>query len=79
MISSQFNPDHILKPHFPKANYKNIHHITLWTQNDFSKTPFFYYIVCVGVRGGAVGWGTALQAGRSRVRFPMVSLEFIFP
>jgi hypothetical protein len=26
--------------------------------------------------GGAVGWGTALQAGRSRVRFPMVSLEF---
>ena len=29
-----------------------------------------------GVRGGAVGWGTALQAGRSRVRFPMVSLDF---
>jgi hypothetical protein len=26
--------------------------------------------------GGAVGWGTALQPGRSRVRFPMVSLEF---
>jgi len=29
-----------------------------------------------GARGGAVGWGTALQAGGSRVRFPMVSLEF---
>jgi hypothetical protein len=28
-----------------------------------------------GARGGAVGWGTALQAGGSRVRFPM-SLEF---
>jgi len=27
-------------------------------------------------RGGAVGWGTALQARRSRVRSPMVSLEF---
>jgi len=27
-------------------------------------------------RGGAVGWGTELQAGRSRVRFPLVSLEF---
>ena len=27
-----------------------------------------------GAHGGAVG--TALQAGRSRVRFPMVSLEF---
>ena len=25
--------------------------------------------------GGAVGWGTALKAGRLRVRFPMVSLE----
>jgi hypothetical protein len=29
-----------------------------------------------GVRGAAVGLGTALQGGRSRVRFPMVSLEF---
>ena len=28
------------------------------------------------VRGGAFGWGTALQAGRSRVLSPMVSLEF---
>jgi len=27
-------------------------------------------------RGGAVGWGTTLLAGRSRVRFPIVSLEF---
>ena len=29
-----------------------------------------------GARGGAVGWGTVLQAGRSWVRFPMMSLEF---
>ena len=28
-----------------------------------------------GDRGGAIGWGTALQVRRSRVRFPMVSLE----
>jgi hypothetical protein len=27
-------------------------------------------------RGGAVGWDTALQAGRSRVWIPMASLEF---
>ena len=27
-------------------------------------------------RGGTVGSGTALQAGRSRVRFPTVPLEF---
>jgi hypothetical protein len=26
----------------------------------------------------SVGWGTALQAGRSRVRFPMVSEFFIY-
>jgi hypothetical protein len=30
----------------------------------------------IGVCGVAVGWGTELQAGRSRVRFTMVSLEF---
>jgi hypothetical protein len=29
-----------------------------------------------GGNGSAFGWGTQLQAGRSRVRFPMVSLEF---
>ena len=28
------------------------------------------------VRGGAVGSGTVIEARRSRVRFPMVSLEF---
>jgi len=32
--------------------------------------------IILGLRGGAVGWGTALQAGRSRVRLPMRSLEF---
>ena len=32
----------------------------------------------VGARGGAVGWGTALQAERLRVRFPMVSVDFFF-
>jgi hypothetical protein len=30
-----------------------------------------------GRRGGAVGWGTALQVGRSWVWFQMVSLEFL--
>ena len=32
-----------------------------------------YTLGCSGLRGGAVGGGTA---GRSRVRFPVVSLEF---
>ena len=44
--------------------------------------PLSYHI-CSGLNsftvlslGGAVGWGTMLQAWRSRVRFPMVSLKF---
>ena len=32
--------------------------------------------VRLGARGGAFGWGTALQAAKSQVRFPMVSLKF---
>ena len=43
-------------------------------------TPYFFNISFTesqgGVGGGAVGWGTALQAGRLRVRFPMGSLGF---
>jgi hypothetical protein len=31
-----------------------------------------------GARGSAVAWGTVQQLERSRVRFPMVSLEFFF-
>jgi hypothetical protein len=31
----------------------------------------YIYIYSTGGRGGAVGWGTALQIGRLRVRFPM--------
>jgi hypothetical protein len=33
-------------------------------------------LLLLGARGGAVGRGIALKAGRSRVRFPMVSLKF---
>ena len=35
-----------------------------------AETDKFYNTRC-----GAIGWGKALQAGMSRVRFPMVSLE----
>jgi hypothetical protein len=41
-----------------------------------SSRKWFRYCSNVSSRGGAVGRGTALQVGRSRVRFPMVSLEF---
>jgi hypothetical protein len=30
----------------------------------------------MGARVGTVGWGTELHTGRSRDRFPLVSLEF---
>ena len=36
----------------------------------------FTSLITIWRRGGAVGWGSVLQAERSRVRFPMVSLEF---
>ena len=45
----------------------------------FSRSEYIYLVLPIntdGARGGAVGWGTALQAGKSRVRLPMVSLEF---
>ena len=40
-----------------------------------------YVLLCIihytdGTRGGAVGWGIALQAGRPWVRFPMISQSF---
>ena len=38
---------------------------------------YYFYYYQLGARGGAAVWGTALQAGRSRVRFPMVSLGFL--
>jgi hypothetical protein len=45
------------------------------------RTVWPIFIKCViwelyGARGGTVGWGTALQTGRSQFRFPMVSQEF---
>jgi hypothetical protein len=35
-----------------------------------------FYVRFYVVRGSAVGWGTALQAGRPRLPFPLVSLRF---
>jgi len=36
------------------------------------------YSFIYGAHGGEVVWGFALQAGKSRIRFPMVSFEFSF-
>jgi hypothetical protein len=47
----------------------------LCNTNTCTTTYVFVLTFTYGTRGDAVGWGTALQAGRSRVRFPMVSLR----
>ena len=44
--------------------------------NTVSQVILFNYTLTLGTRGGTVGYGTALQARRSRIRFPMVSLKF---
>ena len=36
----------------------------------------YLLMISKGARCGAVGWGTAPQTGKSRVRFPMISLKF---
>jgi hypothetical protein len=43
---------------------------------DVQHCVFVFVVTLYGARGGAVGRGITLQAGRSRVRFLMVSLEF---
>jgi len=48
---------------------KSVDKIQILLKNDKNKKYF------TGARGGAVGWSTALLAGRSRVPFPMVSLR----
>ena len=48
----------------------------MWKQVCVCLCIYLRYSVTWGARGGAVDWGTALQAGRSRVRFPMLSLDF---
>jgi len=56
-----------------------------WAYSGYSLSTFrseFFFLDLLtledstGVHDGAVGWDTALQVGRSRVRFPMLSLEF---
>jgi len=47
-----------------------------WTIPMMNHKIMIDYIFSKGVRGDAVGSSAALQAGRSRVQFPMASLEF---
>jgi hypothetical protein len=60
-----------------RASYYDVYHKTHTRLEYHLQTNFKDCSTNImGARGGAVGWGTALQTGRSRVRFPIVSLEF---
>ena len=52
------------------------HYVYRSTNVESTDINSFTAVSAVGVRSGAAAWGTALQTGRSRVPFPMVSLEF---
>jgi hypothetical protein len=52
-----------------------LHPMTMRKENEQIKFSRRFLLI-TGARGGVVGWGTALQAGRSWVRFPMASWEF---
>jgi hypothetical protein len=55
-------------------------HVSSRRQMDFDdnimQSQFSVEAQTDGTRGSVVGWGTMLQAGRSRVRVPMRSLDF---
>jgi len=54
----------------------SVEEIQISWNSDKNKWYFTWMLIVCGARGSAVGWGTALQVGRSRVRFPMMSLKF---
>ena len=62
-----------------RSNCSHFYHTALEELKNWYKIPvtFLPFHNHQGARGGAIGWGTALQAGRSRVRFPMVTFEFV--
>jgi hypothetical protein len=68
-----------LKPVALATTEKVMDHLHITTEHDRKYICCYdmeKYLYGSGVRGGAVGWGTALQTGRSQVRFPMVPLKF---
>jgi hypothetical protein len=68
-----FNESRLVAATTMKNKTLQLRHYVVWCKFiDISVKP----TISTGRQGGAVGWGTALQAGKSRVRFPMVSLEF---
>ena len=56
--------------------YFSFEYATALSTTDFNIKKLYILPTTIRVCGGAVRWGTALQAGRSRVLFPMMPFEF---
>ena len=67
-----------LNGRFPWFSYRNSVNVCRFSHWNYMThhLNFLSLLNTQGARGGEVGWGTALQVGRSRVRSPMVYLEF---
>jgi hypothetical protein len=59
----------------PFPNFLNVRMLWNWRAPQ-PHTHFQFPPLISGPRSSTVGWGTMLQAGRSRVQFPMRSLDF---
>ena len=87
-LTHGYEQDNLLNSFYTQCISKWHRHIASGSHVFFGqfKIKFLSYILKLGnlthlrhgsgTRRGAVGWGTALQAGRSRVPFPMVSMQF---
>jgi len=63
-------------------NYTRFHILRWWVwhhvvSQNISMCFWWMYCLHTGTHSGTAGWGTALQARRSRGRFPKVSLKFL--
>jgi hypothetical protein len=62
---------------FPNSGCFFVISMSLHINGSTSYNIYIYiYIYMYGARGSVVGWGTMLEPGRSRVLFPMRSLDF---
>jgi hypothetical protein len=86
---NQMNPDQTLPLYYFNIIRESTHRISKWSppirlcdQNvvymraTCPRPSWFDRLNYKGTSGSVVGWGTMLQAGKSRVRFPMTSLDF---
>jgi hypothetical protein len=77
-----FNLSNQLFMHLEINTFDTVYCVSNFFISQCRKKLVTYVKICImhgtynGARGSAVGWGTALQVGRSRVRLPMLSLEF---